>query len=92
MGTIVEQGVSVVIRTSTKLPLPRILLSRYSRTWCLRFYFGVDAHLGGQVERDGEAGLPGGEEVLEARVRFLGGAEAGVLAGGRGTSRPARLG
>ena len=43
---------------------------------------GVVADLGGQVEGDGEAGLPLGEQVLVPLVRLLGGAEAGVLAHG----------
>ena len=38
---------------------------------------GVVAHQRGQVEGDGQAGLPLLEQVLEARVRLLGGAEAG---------------
>src|SRR5439155_21388457 len=39
----------------------------------------VVAHLRREIERDGEARLPMLEEVTEARVRFLGGAEPRVL-------------
>ena len=41
---------------------------------------GVEAHLGGQVERGGEARLALGEQELEALVGRLGRAEPGVLA------------
>ena len=41
---------------------------------------GVVAHLGRQVERDRQPGLALLEQVAEARVRLLGGREAGVLA------------
>ena len=40
---------------------------------------GVVAHLRGEVERGGEAGLTGGKQHSEAGVGILGGAEAGVL-------------
>ena len=41
---------------------------------------GVEAHLRGEIEGDGEPGLPGGEQRPEARVRLARGAEARVLA------------
>ena len=41
---------------------------------------GVDAHLGRQVERDAQAGLPGGEQMSKPAVRFRRRPEAGVLA------------
>ena len=42
----------------------------------------VAPHLGGQVEGHRQAGLPGGQQALEALVGRLGRAEAGVLAHG----------
>ena len=55
---------------------------------------GVEAHLGGQVERHREPGLPRLEQQLEPPVGLVRGAEAGVLAHGpqarRGTSWPGR--
>ena len=45
---------------------------------------GVAAHLRGEVEGDGEAGLAVLREVLEAGVGLLGGAETSVLAHGPG--------
>ena len=43
---------------------------------------GIHADLGGEIEGDGEAVDALGQEVAVALVRFDGGAEAGVLAGG----------
>ena len=40
---------------------------------------GVVAHLRRQIERGGEPGLAGGEQLPKARVGLLGGAEPGVL-------------
>ena len=47
---------------------------------------GVVAELRREVEGDREAGLPPLQEVVEARVRLLGGAEPGVLAHRPGTA------
>ena len=41
---------------------------------------GVEAHLGRQVERDAQPAGAGGDQLVVALVRLLGGAEAGVLA------------
>src|SRR4029077_2324001 len=43
---------------------------------------GVVAHLGRQIERDGETGLPRRQQMAEPRVGLLGGPEPGVLAHG----------
>src|SRR5438128_2431558 len=40
----------------------------------------IVAHLSGEIERHGQPRLARREEIAEAAVRFLGGAEAGVLA------------
>ena len=40
---------------------------------------GIDTHLGGQIECDGEARLPGLEQHLVARVGLGGSAETGIL-------------
>src|SRR5690348_15972673 len=47
-----------------------------------QFMVGVVAHQGRQIEGDRNAVLSLGEQIAEARVRLLGGAEAGELAHG----------
>ena len=43
---------------------------------------GIESHLGGQIEGDGEAGSALAQKIAIAAVALFGGAEAGILAHG----------